>query len=544
MAIDITFIADTSRAIADAKKFGDSLDSVADELDKLEEAGDKAGRKLEDSLDEAGDAAKDMGREAERAGENVEDALKEAGSEADRLDKRMSDAFRNAGKASSDAGKKIGDDTRKGFDKAGEGLDEFKSEANSTARESAASFDGSAESIGDSFQEVAANAFAGFGPAGALAGLAIAAGIGTAIAKMQELAEANTEAQEGVADLAGQYSDLGGVMDANSMADRIKDWGREVLEDNWLTFWVDESETNFQRIAEIAKEAGVDVGDAIRGMKGSVEDSEGFLEGTEDEWRRLTEQIDAGTTVLADGTTWLDKGAQAAKDKRDALDELRGGSQRNKEAHEEAIDIYGIEQEALGESTEAQEEAADATRDHAEAKLELVDAAKGTIEAEMELVEALQAGHDAAIENGEATDLNTEAGRNNMNALLELVDAQNGKIEADARAGGSVGTLTGDFNNNRSALMELAQSMGYSEGEARKLADRLLKHPKDVKTTVEADTKPAHNDIDALESRKPRVTAYVWADTTDAVTKIDSLNGRRVTVQADAFTRLGGKYAP
>ncbi len=82
--------------------------------------------------------------------------------------------------------KSLGKKTKKAAEEGKSGMDDFKQEANQTARESAASFDGSAESIVDVFQEVAANAFQGFGPAGAVAGLAIAAGIGLGVKAFED----------------------------------------------------------------------------------------------------------------------------------------------------------------------------------------------------------------------------------------------------------------------------------------------------------------------------------------------------------------------
>ena len=113
-------------------------------------------------------------RAAVRAAKNLGDSL-------DDVDKKLDDLSKSGGD--------IGDGMDRGLRKAKAGLDDFKQEANSTARESAASFDGSADSIADAFQEVAANSFAGFGPLGAAAGLAAAAGLGVVTAEITKQAE-------------------------------------------------------------------------------------------------------------------------------------------------------------------------------------------------------------------------------------------------------------------------------------------------------------------------------------------------------------------
>lgn len=141
-----------------------------------------------------------------------------------------------------------------------EGLSEFRDESGSTAREAAASFDGSAESIGEVFQEVAANAFAGFGPAGAIAGVAAAAGLGIALSKLTEISEATNEAaEEGAAwslsfnatDQAGRLEALRGAW--SELAAEVRDT-REVYE-----VWQDRSVTAVEQIAAAADLAGDDV---------------------------------------------------------------------------------------------------------------------------------------------------------------------------------------------------------------------------------------------------------------------------------------------
>lgn len=156
-----------------------------------ETQGAEAGiERVADSLDDATKAADKLGDEGAKSGEKVEDSAKDA---ARVIDRDLTKALEDASKASKKTGDDIGDDIKRGTDQAGEGLDDFKSEAASTARETAASFDGSADSIAGGFQEVAANALAGFGPLGAGAGLALAAGFGILTSRIQGDAELNKQ---------------------------------------------------------------------------------------------------------------------------------------------------------------------------------------------------------------------------------------------------------------------------------------------------------------------------------------------------------------
>lgn len=185
MAINIDIAANTRQFQSSVKDVSKSLDDVADSLDDLARDSQKSADKAGDSLEKG---IKDGAKDAEKAVDKLEKTFKE-----------LADEAKDTGR---DIEKGIGDGTKDGTKEAGEGLEDLKDEANETAREAAASFDGSAESIVDAFQEVAANAFAGFGPAGALAGLAAAAGIGVVTSVLQQQQEEADALKEA---LAGAY---------------------------------------------------------------------------------------------------------------------------------------------------------------------------------------------------------------------------------------------------------------------------------------------------------------------------------------------------
>jgi len=165
---------------------GISINFLADVRDFL-----KGTKNVEDSLDDVADSLDDVAKEGEQSTD------------------KMADGFRELAKASRKTGDDVGDNMKRGFNRAEEGAQNFKEEANSTAKEAAASFDGSATSIVDAFQEVAANAFGGFGAAGQLAGLAAAAGIGIAGAAILNADEAAKQAKQRVADLGTAFIESG-----------------------------------------------------------------------------------------------------------------------------------------------------------------------------------------------------------------------------------------------------------------------------------------------------------------------------------------------
>lgn len=163
-------------------------------------------------------------KDAEKALKDLDDAVsdtsKSGARDLDKIEDELKDVQRQSARTGSDIGRKMDD----GFDRAKKGADDFKDEANSTAREAAASFDGSAESVADAFQEVAANALGGFGPAGAAAGIALAGGIGLGVAGFEALEEERAKLEERARDLAQAYIDAGStVLTAMVTAERTAD---------------------------------------------------------------------------------------------------------------------------------------------------------------------------------------------------------------------------------------------------------------------------------------------------------------------------------
>lgn len=215
MPIKIDFLANVRDFVRGTQNAEDALDDVADSLDDMardaKRGGDDAERaveKLEKTFDEAAKSAKDLGDDSKDAGRDVERGFRDAARRAKDL---------------GDAGEDAGRDVKRGMDDASEGLDEFKDEANSTAREAAASFDGSIESIVDGFQEVAANALGGFGPAGVAAGLAAAAGIGLAVKGFEEFNEAEQASEERAAEWADAYIEAGSrILDASQIVESAR----------------------------------------------------------------------------------------------------------------------------------------------------------------------------------------------------------------------------------------------------------------------------------------------------------------------------------
>ena len=158
------------------------LDDAADKLDDLGKS--KGPDKLEAGMKDAQKATEKLGKEVKTT--------------ADQIEREFRDSYKSVAKSSDD-----------GMSAATEGVQDFKQEANQSAKETAASFDGSFESIIGMAQEVSANALSGFGPAGAVAGLAAAAGIGLAVKGFEDVDEAQKLAEASAAEWANKFIESG-----------------------------------------------------------------------------------------------------------------------------------------------------------------------------------------------------------------------------------------------------------------------------------------------------------------------------------------------
>ncbi|WP_404311296.1 hypothetical protein LG314_07920 [Agrococcus terreus] len=229
------FQAGVQDAERELKDFSDVLDDLVDSSEDVE-------RKSTDAFEGMADGAKD----AERA---IEDAQREV--------KDLTDEFKDAAREADDLGRDAddaGDKTRRSFDRASDGMGEFKDEAKQSARETAASFREVEDGL-DLVQEVAANAFAGFGPAGVGAGIAAAAGIGLAVTAIEAVNEAEAESRERAAEWAQVWIDNGSrVLSSTMMAERMN----EIVGD----------QERWAEVVRISNVAGVEQSTVLRALAG------------------------------------------------------------------------------------------------------------------------------------------------------------------------------------------------------------------------------------------------------------------------------------
>ncbi|MEV8265964.1 hypothetical protein AB0P00_17640 [Microbacterium sp. NPDC077057] len=377
--IDISIAADTRSAMSAINR--GLIDPLEDVSELLETVGD-------DGKDATDDLEKGM-RDAQRRTDDAADEVR-----------KLRDELNKAGRQ----GKNTGDDIRDGFRRAEDGAEEFRDEANSTAREAAASFDGSAESIADAFQEIAANAFAGFGPAGAAAGIAAAAGIGLANAGFESV----HEAEEKAAELASEW------------ADRFVESG--------------------QRVATAAQQSAAVIDIST--------DSEKYKE--------ATENAELWGTTVSDAMLAMAGNAGAIQVVEDALDRKRVATEKDAQAAQEAAEQNGSALAALTPQQIELQKAEEAWRRHTDAMT------NGATQADAASDSLL-----AIVEDAEQAAVSVDELGNRVIELPDgaeiFIDAKTGKASADvSRFKGDFDKKV-DQMNGRDVLLDVRAQLGQAQ---------------------------------------------------------------------------------
>lgn len=496
MAIKIPIVADVDRAVADVRKLPDAFEEVQDSLEDVA----KEARKTEDALEEVGDGTK------------------KAGDAADDMEKKFRDDFEKVRKSAKDSGDGIGQGFKDGTDRAGEGLDTFKDEADGTAREAAASFDGSAESIGDVFQELAANAFAGFGPAGAAAGIAVAAGLGVAISKLQEVADEINEAKEAGAEWAQSFNMADAEERIQALRDRFAELSSEIVDDRqWWELWQDEAVSALDAVIDAQDKAGTSASDFMRAFN-QVDPGERLdsLKAYREELERQAEAFNESNQAAANRLDVPE--ARAWGEKRDSVnqlievldDEIRKQEVANdvEAASAEAVKGTAIEiaekNEAIEESNELLEENADANRKAFRAELDLADQIRET---------------NATLKDSEAST------NDKKNAVLDAIDAVVDLAQSEEDATGAVSDYNRVIERNKDQLYEQGRRAGITKREMDELIGSTKRVPTRVSTNVTdngtADrTRRKLEDVLETAGVKKDMTVGVRANTTQANTDV------------------------
>lgn len=475
--ISIDFLANVAGFLRGTKHAAEGLDEILDSLDDVardgQDVGDDVGRSLEDVgrdakdagdqlRDELGDGAKDAARDVERNLEDAGDAGKDSADKIEKSYRDMLDAVSRAGKGVGDS---VSADVKRGADGAGEGLGELKDEAASTARETAASFDGSADSIVDMFQETAANALGGFGPAGAAAGLLLAAGLGLAKAEWDKRAE---EMETRTADMFADMLESGNKYLSESF---ISGQIEKIVTD------AEDAVVKYSEAQKVAAATGLDLATVVRAYAGDMEASGKVSARLSDEIG--TEQESMAKAVEDGWMAQADVHGKAMTELQSWRDTLSGTADDTAQAAER----MGVYHQAVGVSSEA-------VRDYTQALAGQDDAVAAARDMIKENSEALK---------GNADQLRTE----NVGALSELAGELLGVQEAGDAAKLSTKDLTALQVSQADQFVKTAGAAGIGADAALDLATELGLIPADVATKIR------ENGADWVKAQADSVTDHV-----------------------------------
>jgi hypothetical protein len=293
-----------------------------------------------DPLDDASDALRDLAKDGDRAGSDLEGTFRDqqdATKKFERDIKSMGDTIRTTSKgAGRDLDKGIGD----GLDKAGEGLGNFKEEAQNEAREAASSFSGEFSDVGDLVQSTLANALGGFGPIGAAAGIAAAVGFGALTAAISADAEKNEER-------------------VNSMYQKMLESQGRYLEESVILSGVSEIQEDAAQLADaqkIATESGESLAVVLRALAGDVDALSEVNGALSDKQDALTKSMEDTADSSGIVTLETDKQAAAISGAQDTLSKYT-------DVIDDASDKYNVYAEAARyANTETQQLAVEAAR--------------------------------------------------------------------------------------------------------------------------------------------------------------------------------------
>lgn len=510
------------------------LEDVADALDDVGKDGDKAGEKLEKSLDDARKSAKELGTEGKAAGTKLERAMKDAEAETKDLGREHSKLGDVIDRESKRAGDSLGKNIKRGTDEGKEGLGEFRDEAKSSAREGAASFSGEFDDVGDFIQEVAANAFEGFGPAGTAAGIAAAVGIGLIFSELErtkEQAEATREQVKGILDQlfesGGNPALLDYVSQLREFLDKPAANGDMISQ---LEDFFKQSGTNFDKATRDAKEFGVSLTDMLKAYSGGDADA---AKRVIDDLTVSMEKLKKERDSSAGGYDWSQLNRQV-RGYEDVISKIK----EQNSLTDEAIAQYDLISQATNEMAAEQQAAAD------------------KITAVSDAISSLQSEIDESV-SGFADFQDAETGALDPAGYIASIAA---RIEATSNFNSNVQGLATQFGLTDEEIQSiLDQGMDFApmlqsimdSGLAPEFitqiqnavgggADILNANPLSTKVDVKADTKPAEGDIGKVRDAKTETTIKTKADTKPATDALAAAAAGSYTATIGTALDLGG----
>lgn len=494
--IEIPITVDADGAERGVSKVADAFEDVEKSLKSVSEAGEKTGKELESDMS---DAAKKIDRDLTKALEEVEDKAKSTG-------------------------RTIGREVKDGADTGKEGLSDLKEESASTAKEAAASF-GSIEDAADAMQEVVANAFVGFGPAGMAAGIIAAAGIGLAISAMQDHADKVNENKEKVIGMAQTIAENGGALRKADYIAAMEDYGYAIQNTkDWFEVWQEDAETGFEEMSRLSKEAGIDLKTAFDGAFGSVEDAEKGLKQVNEKLTALKEKKEALLNLTGSVMEPVEEETLTS------LQDLQGKMEENIKNQRIAEEMEKARRAAIEGTVEA-------TLEDIAALEKKNDLLQDGVTSELDYRDQVEQTNAVIKENGKTLDINTQAGRDNQRALIDQSDAALQMAQSQLTAGTSADTVATSLAGQREALLVTLDAMTGNRAESERLAASLGLIPTEVITEVKTngavESKAEIEQIPATAETSVTVDDGGSAAATQG--RVNSLQGKDIKIDVQDF---------
>lgn len=292
------------------------LEDAADELKRLEKAGDRAGDQLEDSMR---DAQKDTERLA---------------GEYEQLNRKIRDA--------GSGGRKFAGDVKDSTSDAQRAVREFGDEAKQNMAETFSSFDGSAESFADGLQGTFGGVISSLGPIGMAAGAAGALGIGLIIQSFEQAEEDAQAFREKVAALSAELIDAGesGELSLGYIVDKLKEMATQT----------EEGELSLDGLYDAASEGGRNFQKLAQAFAGNIEGIDELIEAEREYGLELIKTKNINEIAGGAFNSLTDEKVEAQKRILDGLIEVRDAEVQAQAEYEAFLRAGGAALEARSEA--------------------------------------------------------------------------------------------------------------------------------------------------------------------------------------------------
>lgn len=324
-------------------------------------------------LEDASDVLDDLGRDGTKAGEELERSLRGARDETSDFKKEqaeLGEAMQRASKQGGDAFKR---NIHESTESASENLREVKSEALQNASETFSSFDGSVTSLIDGVQGTFGGLVSSLtGPAGMLAAIAGAAGIGLISSAFQAAGEDEEAFKEKVSELAQEMFETGkiGKRSFDQMVSDVQDLATET----------DDSKTNLADLQKVAKALHRPLSDVVA----AYEQGGDALADMIKSGQKQLEQLEGQKQTSKDAYGWDLKRSGEAANQKAALTEsnqilgeqqkaLKGAADQQKLAAKAGLSDLSLKRDLISQINDGYDDAAAAVDDYIDAETGIFD---------------------------------------------------------------------------------------------------------------------------------------------------------------------------